>query len=72
MSYIYYYILNMSKSYIKDNNNRTIVTIQSQGNITRLNDNNNRTIGTYNSKTDTTVNSNGTAIGRGNQLLRIK
>jgi hypothetical protein len=62
----------MSKSYIKDTNNRTIATVQTQGNITRLNDSNNRTIGTYNSKTDTTVNSNGTAIGRGNQLLRIK
>ena len=67
-----YYTLNMSKSYIKDTNNRTIATVQTQGNITRLNDSNNRTIGTYNSKTDTTVNSNGTAIGRGNQLLRIK
>jgi hypothetical protein len=62
----------MSKSYIKDTNNRTIATVQTQGNITRLNDSNNRTVGTYNSKTDTTVNRNGTAIGRGNQLLRIK
>ena len=62
----------MSKSYIKDMNNRTIATVQTQGNITRLNDSNNRTIGTYNSKTDTTVKSNGSAIGRGNQLLRIK
>ena len=67
-----YYTLNMSKSHIKDTNNRTIATVQTQGNITRLNDSNNRTIGTYNSKTDTTVNRNGTAIGRGNQLLRIK
>jgi hypothetical protein len=62
----------MSKSYIKDTNNRTIATVQTQGNITRLNDSNNRTVGTYNSKTDTTVNRNGTAIGRGNQLLKIK
>lgn len=61
----------MSKSYIKDNNNRTIASVQTQGNITRLNDSNNRTIATYNSKTDTTV-SNGKAIGRGDQLLRVK
>jgi hypothetical protein len=61
-----------NKTYIKDMNNRTIVSVQTQGNITRLNDSNNRTVGTYNSKTDTTVHSNGTAIGRGNQLLRIK
>lgn len=53
-------------------NNRTIASVQTQGNVTRLNDSNNRTIATYNSKTDTTVNSNGTAIGRGNQLLRVK
>jgi hypothetical protein len=62
----------MSKSYIKDTNNRTIASVQTQGNITRLNDSNNRTIGTYNSKTDTTVDSKGVAIGRGNQLLKIK
>ena len=53
-------------------NNRTVASVQTQGNITRLNDSNNRTIGTYNSKTDTTVSSKGVAIGRGNQLLRIK
>lgn len=59
----------MNKTYIKDNNNRTIYSVQTQGSVTRLNDSNNRTVATYNSKTDTTV-SNGVAIGRGNQLLR--
>ena len=59
----------MSKTYIKDMNNRTIYSVQTQGSITRLNDSNNRTVATYNSKTDTTV-SNGTPIGRGNQLLK--
>ena len=62
----------MTKTYIKDMNNRTVASVQTQGNITRLNDSNNRTVGTYNSKTDTTVNNKGKSIGRGNQLLRIK
>lgn len=62
----------MSKSYIKDNNNRTIGSYQTQGSITRLNDSNNRTVATYNSKTDTTVDRSGNSIGRGNQLLRAK
>jgi len=62
----------MTKTYIKDMNNRTIASVQTQGNITRLNDSNNRTVGTYNNKTDTTVNNSGKSIGRGNQLLKIK
>jgi len=60
----------MSKTYIKDNNNRTIASLQTQGTVTRINDSNNRTVASYNSKTDTTFNNNGSAIGRGNQLLR--
>jgi hypothetical protein len=62
----------MTKTYIKDMNNRTVASVQTQGNITRLNDSNNRTVGTYNNKTDTTVNNSGKSIGRGNQLLKIK
>lgn len=59
----------MSKTYIKDMNNRTVYSVQTQGSVTRLNDSNNRTVATYNSQTNTTV-SNGKAIGFGNQLLK--
>ena len=58
-----------SPTVIKDVQGRTIGTIQTQGTVSRLNDRFNRTIATYNSKTDTTVRG-GTAVGRGNQLIR--
>ena len=60
----------MKPTVIKDVQGRTIGTIQTQGTVSRLNDRYNRTLATYNSKTDTTVSSNGTAVGRGNQLIR--
>lgn len=58
---------------IKDMQNRTIGSIKEQGTVTRLNDRYNRTVATYNKSTDTTVDTRtGQAIGRGNQLLRVK
>jgi hypothetical protein len=58
---------------IKDMQNRTIGSIKEQGTVTRLNDRDNRTVATYNRSTDTTVNTRtGQAVGRGNQLLRVK
>lgn len=62
----------MSKTYIKDSNNRTIGSVQTQSNITRYNDSNNRTIGTYNNKTNVTTDRNNKVVGYGNQLLRIR
>lgn len=52
-------------------NNKTVGTLRTQGNVTRLTDVNNRTVGTYNSKTNVTY-SGGKPIGQGDQLLRIR
>lgn len=61
----------MSNKVIKDMNNKTVGTIRTQGNVTRLTDVNNRTVGTYNSKTNVTY-TGGKPIGQGDQLLRIR